>query len=331
MAGSLAYHAFVSLLPLLLLVMAVVSATGDQQLEDAFLQVISAAVTPGAGDVLVTELQNTSSEVSILGAVVLVWGALRIFRSLDTAFSDIYETPRENTFVDQLVDGLVVLVSFAVVLLITATLESMLSVGVGTSAGWVGQRLLLVLGIGLALAPMYYLFPDESNMAVLEVLPGVGFTAVGLVAFESLFRLYLEYSSAGGGTVGNIIVVVTWLYFCGLVVLVGAAINAVLSNRSSDVSVRPVFGGIPVEDSLEGETEREVGGDTVVDAIDRLEARLPTANEVMIVVDDESVSLSPPEQVRSEASASRLPLVTDTASLELQWAASDVTPAEGSD
>ncbi len=327
MAGSLAYHAFVSLLPLLLLVMAVISATGDRRLEDAFLQIVSATITPGAGDVLVAELQNTSRGVSILGAVVLLWGALRIFRSLDTAFSDIYETPSENTFADQLADGFVVLVSVAVVLLVTVALESTLSVDVGVGAGWFGQRLLLVLGVGLALSPMYYLFPDEPDVSVPEVMPGVGFAAVGLVSFESLFQLYLEYGGGGGGTLGNVLVVVTWLYFCGLVVLVGAAINAVLSNRSDDVSVRPVFGGVPVEDG-DGPSAADGGSDAVVESIDRLEARLPTASEVTVVVDGEPVRLSPPEQVLSEVTASRLPLATDTASIELRWAASDVPSAE---
>jgi len=37
----------------------------------------------------------------------------------------------------------------------------------------------------------------------------------------------------------------TWLYIIGLLLLVGAAINAVFSNRSSDVDVDPVLGGVP--------------------------------------------------------------------------------------
>ncbi|MUV58229.1 YihY/virulence factor BrkB family protein, partial [Halogeometricum sp. CBA1124] len=50
------------------------------------------------------------------------------------------------------------------------------------------------------------------------------------------------------GVIGGVLLLLTWLYFSGLVVLLGAAVNAVLSNRSRDVNVDPVFGGIPPEE-----------------------------------------------------------------------------------
>jgi signal peptidase len=37
----------------------------------------------------------------VLGVVLLIWGTLRIFRGLDTAFSDIYESEAANPFTDQ--------------------------------------------------------------------------------------------------------------------------------------------------------------------------------------------------------------------------------------
>ncbi|MFC6765603.1 hypothetical protein [Natrinema soli] len=46
MAGSIAYHAFVSLLPLLLVLLTAVSAVGGQQLEVALVSVTQAAFTP---------------------------------------------------------------------------------------------------------------------------------------------------------------------------------------------------------------------------------------------------------------------------------------------
>lgn len=336
MAGAIAYNAFLSLLPLLLLLLAIIGTVGNRDLEDGLLSITHAALTPGAADVLVAELQSTPPGASAVSLVVLVWGALRIFRSLDMAFSDIYESQAENTIVNQLRDGAIVLVSVAAVVGVVAGIESLAPGGLdgaGGTAGWLVQRLLLVVAVGAALVPMYYLFPDEEDMVVAEALPGVAVTAVGLVAAESLFRLYVQYSStnAENSLLAGIIVLMTWLYVSGLLVLVGAATNAVLSNRSEDVSIRPVIGGVPVDDgTATGASGSEAArADDAVDpvrAIDELRERLPTATDVRIVVDGESVPIPPPDRIDTDRNTSVIPFVDDTVSVDLHWNVRDGDP-----
>jgi membrane protein len=320
MAGSIAYHAFVSLLPLLLLVLAVVSAIGRPGIERGIIDLARATLTPGAADILVGELQTTSPGVSLLGLVVLIWGTLRIFRGLDTAFSDIYESEARNTLVDQVRDGLVVFVCVAAAILVSAVLDQALSFG-GT-AGWVAGRVVLVVGLGLAFLPMYYVFPDQEGMPVREVLPGVAFAAVGLTVFESAFRLYISTTAdaASGDVLAGILVFLTWLYFSGLVLLVGVAINAVLSNRSRDVNIRPVIGGVPREGArADGHTAGTIDRATLVAAVEQLRADLPASETLTVTVDGETVELPPPEQVAVDLQTSMLPFVTDSVSLELRW------------
>jgi membrane protein len=323
MAGSIAYNAFVSLLPLLFLLLAMVSTLGNQQLEAGLISVVRATVTPGAGDVLVNELRNTSTEASIFGLAVLVWGMLRIFRSLDAAFSDIYETETRNSFANQIVDGIVVFVSMSGVVLVAVIIESRLAFGGGSLLGWLAQRLLLVAFIAVALMPMYYLFPDEPEMHIAEAVPGVLFTATALMCFESAFRLYIEYgsSAAENGVLASILVFMTWLYVSGLVVLIGAAINAVLSNRSEDVNIRPVVGGVPVSQPNGGAQPAQQSASSAVLA--DLQQRLPTAGEVAVVVDGETISLPVPQQVETDLDSSRLPAVDDTVGITLRWRRGD--------
>lgn len=331
MAGSIAYHAFVSLLPLLLVLLAAVSALGGQQLEEGLVTVTRAAFTPGAAEVLVSELDDASVEASALGIAVLVWGALRIFRTLDAAFSDIYETQSENTFANQLVDGILVFASISAVVVAAIAIEATLSPSTETTFGWIAQRIGLVVAIVAALVPMYYRFPDEPDMTVLEVVPGVTVTAVGLVVFESLFRFYLEYSStaAEGQFLSSILVFLTWLYFSSLLLLVGVAVNAVLTNRSHDVNIEPVIGGVPFENGAlkaePGETEDPS------DAVERLEERLPTTSEVTVIVDGESVTLPAPDSVDAETGSSVLPGIDDGTRIELRWPTTDAEFVVGED
>lgn len=331
LAGSIAYHAFVSLLPLFALLLYVASGLGNASLEAGLIRLSRAVFTEGTQDVLITEMRNASQStgLSVLGVGVLLWGTLRIFRGLDTAFSDIYETEARNTFVDQLGDGVVVLVCIAVAILVGATLERSLSFD-GT-AGWVVGRAVLVVGLGLAFFPMYYVFPDEPDITVREVLPGVAFAAVGLTAFASLFRVYLEASGGAdsGSVLAGILVFLTWLYFSGLVVLVGVAINAVLSNRSRDVDIRPVVGGQPRRADHDVEaTEWGVDRAALVTAIERLRGDLRAGDAVSVTTDDDTVTLPGPDDVVVDVEPSRLPFLSDAVSIELRWSPDGESPSE---
>ena len=273
MAASIAYHAFVSLLPLFLLVLAVLAAVGTPDLERGVLDLAGLLLTRGASDVLVGELRTAtrSTGVSVFGAVVLLWGTLRVFRGLDTAFSDIYETAADNTFLDQVLDGVLVLVVVAAAILVGAAVQRVLPAGAGPLP-WLVRHIALVLGLALALAPMYYVFPD-ADVTLPEIVPGVLVTAVGLAVFQGLFRLYLAVSARQPeqSVVAGILVFLTWLYCSGFVLLLGAAVNAVLSNRSADISVDPVLAGVPRTTRVT--TDRA----TLTEAVERLDRLLVAA------------------------------------------------------
>ncbi|WP_396612045.1 YihY/virulence factor BrkB family protein [Haloferax sp. S1W] len=317
MAGSIAYGAFVSLLPLFVLVLAVVSATGDQNLRESVFSVIESVLTPGASGVIVAELESSSqfTGLSIVGLLVLLWGTLRIFRGLDTAFSDIYESEAANTFADQLSDGIIVLVTVAVAVVVGALVETALPPLDGLF-GWVFYRGVLVAILFATFFPMYYIFPDE-DLVFVEAVPGTLVAAVGLTTLESLFRLYVQFSSRSpeSSVVAGIIVLLTWLYFSGLVILLGAAVNAVFSNRSRDVNVRPVFGGVPVDTNHEGSDRR-----TVVAALQQFDRHLADAPDadIEVRVGDGSVVIPRPEKTVIDADTSTF-LPEGPVRLELRW------------
>ncbi len=312
MAGSIAYHAFVSLLPLVLLLLFVVSRLENVALRDSVVKVLATVLSPGASSLLQEGVTETSTGVSILGLAFLVWGTLRIFRGLDTAFSDIYESESRNGFLDQIRDGLVVFLTFGLAILAASVVVSALP-DAGSGPLWSLLAGLALVGVlAVVFFPMYYVFPD-SDVTVVEVLPGTLLAAVGLTAFERLFRLYVELSarSPRQSVVASILVLLTWLYVSGLVILTGAAVNAVLSNRSGDVNVDPVLGDYEAS----ADNPARAG---LLDALERLERRLPEAENVTVVVDGEEVRLPPPGSAESDSGAGLLGLES-AVGLELRW------------
>lgn len=235
MAAGIAYNAFISLAPLLILLLLVVSMTGTG-LEDRLIALAGEMLPEPIADVVeeIFRGENAASSASIVGLVVLIWGTLKVFRGLDIAFSEIYETTDRNSFVDKLIDGLVVFVAIVVAILATVGVTAAF-VRFSDAVPYVGvvTTLVLISGLVVAFLPMYYRFPD-ADLGWREILPGVFVAAIGWAAFQTLFRVYLQFSGDGSsGFFGGVVVVVTWLYFSAIILLLGAVINAVHGGHTS--------------------------------------------------------------------------------------------------
>jgi len=239
MAGSIAYSAIVSLLPLALLVLVLASVLGGQRLTNQVMSITARYLTPTGQDVLVDPLTRAFEQagLSILGLVVLGWGALKLFRSLDTAFSTIYETQPKNDFVNQLRDGILVSVAGSVAVMALALGNVALAIFPTIPFVHLLSPLFLIAALVLVFLPVYYVFPDV-DVTLRGTVPGAVVAAVGWVLLEVVFRIYVDVSSTAElyGVIGGVVLFVTWLYFAAFLVLLGAVTNAVLTGRPRRVS-----------------------------------------------------------------------------------------------
>ncbi|PSQ38966.1 hypothetical protein BRD10_03530, partial [Halobacteriales archaeon SW_12_71_31] len=254
----------------LVLVLLVLRQVGGESLSAVLLSVVEGALTPTGRGLFIETVESGPrlSGTSALGVVVLTWAMLRIFRGMDQAFSAVYDTGATNTMADQILDGLVVFGAVTAAVVGAGLLRTTVTLGDGV-LGTTLTTLFVIVALSVALYPLYFVFPD-IDLPPVEALPGTLAAAVGLTALESLFRVYVQVSSAGEryGVVGGIVLVLAWLYFNGVVVLLGAVLNAVLTNRSADVTVEPVIGdhraGLDAPSGSEEATTVEiaVGGDS---------------------------------------------------------------------
>ena len=234
MAGSVAFTAFLSLLPLLVLIYITIAIVGQGALADQVVALTRSFLPAQAQELLAQSLQNRTSPSgeSVISVIVLLWGALRLFVSLDTAFVEIYAAQPNESLVEKLKDSLV---AFSV---LVGALVAVVAAGAAFAyLEWIPfvgvlAPMVLVVGLTVAFLPIYYFFPDVET-TVRSALPGTIFAAVGWTVLEALFQVYLSVASTAtsSGVLGGVIILLTWLYFGSLILLVGAVVNAVLSGR----------------------------------------------------------------------------------------------------
>jgi YihY family inner membrane protein len=242
-AAGLAYYAFISLIPLLLLALVVASSLGDTEVVAALVGEVSRSLGEGAGGALSDALAGAAGRggATVFGLAVFLWSGLKLFRGLDIAFSEVYGDPGPASLLEQLRNAAVTLGAVGVGVAATVVAGAAIAglglgaaVGGGRAVGTVGT-LGLVAGLTVAFLPLYYLLPG-TDIPVGEALPGAVFAAVGWTALQTGFRIYATVAGSyeAYGVIGGVLLLVTFLYFGGLVLLVGAVLNAVLAGRADE-------------------------------------------------------------------------------------------------
>ena len=242
-AAGVAYYAFISLIPLLLLALVAASFLGDTEVVAALVGEVSGALGEGAGGALSDALAGAAGRggATVFGLAVFLWSGLKLFRGLDIAFSEVYGDPGPASLLEQLRNAAVTLGAVGVGVAATVVAGAAIA-GLGLGATLGGGRVVgaagtagLVAGLTVAFLPLYYVLPG-IDLPVSEALPGAVFAAVGWTALQTGFRIYAAFAGSyeAYGVVGGVLLLVTFLYFGGLVLLVGAVLNAVLAGRADE-------------------------------------------------------------------------------------------------
>lgn len=234
LAAAIAYYAFVSVVPLLLVGFGVASLLAGDAVATRILGITESVLAPEATRVLEQALRDgTGRTTTLVGLVVLLWSGLRLFRGLDVAFAGIYGAETPKGLPGQVRDAVVTLVAIAVAIAGTALAGALIPVdvsGVGSLFGTVGMALVL----SVVFFPLYYVLPDR-DLSVREVVPGALLAGVGWTALGTAFGLYAEFVSVQVyGVLGAVLLLILWFYFGGLVVLLGATLNAVRGGYVGD-------------------------------------------------------------------------------------------------
>lgn len=104
---------------------------------------------------------------------------------------------------------------------------------------WIGSWLRWPLGalaFALALGLNYYMLPDVKQKLI-YLLPGSLLSTTLWLTFTWGFTQYVEHLgnyNATYGSIGGVVVLMTWLYLTGLIFLIGGKLNALVEHASEN-------------------------------------------------------------------------------------------------
>ncbi|WP_049911978.1 YihY/virulence factor BrkB family protein [Halorubrum kocurii] len=234
LAAAIAYYAFVSLIPALLLLVVVASAVFGEAIAAELVAATGEFLTPAGEEAVAAAVSSAGGRTgaSVLGVGVLLWSTLKVFRALDTAFAELYGVKSPPDFVKQLTDAGSVVLGVGVGIGVMVAVGAFVAAADAVPLVEVASVLALPAFLAVVFLPMYYLLPQPA-IGVREALPGAAFAAIGWTLLQAGFQVYA--AGAGQyqvyGVIGGILLLVTWLYLAAAVVVVGGVVNVVLAGR----------------------------------------------------------------------------------------------------
>jgi membrane protein len=248
--AALAYYTVFSLAPLLVVAIALAGAVfGRAAIEGRITTQFQDLVGAQGAEAIQAMIANASQPgsgllASVLGAVMLMFGAIGLFTELQATMNTVYgvRTMPGRGILGFLRDRLfafLVMLGSILVLFVSLALSAILA-AVGRLPGeqatmLVGQTIHLLVSVfvlALLFAIIFRFLPD-ARIAWRDIWLGATLTALLFAAGKTLIGLYLGRAGVGSayGAAGSLAVLLIWLYYSAQIFLFGAELTRAYAER----------------------------------------------------------------------------------------------------
>ena len=274
LAAETAYYFFFSLFPLLLFLTPLLGLIGNgQQLMESMLGRLATTMPADTLSLLrrvLGEIVTSSGNAGIMSIGVLLagWSGSSIFGSLMDALNVAYDVSETRPWwKKQLLRIGVLLVSGGTMIVATLIfldgervarwVGSALGLGEAAVAAWTVIQLVLAVALLVGLGAVVFKLLPNVQQKWSHVLVASAITTLLWIVATVLFRLYVQNFGSYNktyGTIGGVIVLLTWMYYSMFVLLSGGELAAELhrGTGATEPTKGEVYLGRIVSDSGPG-------------------------------------------------------------------------------
>jgi YihY family inner membrane protein len=244
----LAYTLLIALLPLLVtafgifglvfkdnsgaretVVNAIINSLPDNSTKAGVLEVTNIAAD---------NLQNNAGGILAIGIIFSLWGGSRLFVAMDQVFTIIYRTT-ERSFIKQnliAIGMLIIFIIFMIFIFIIAGIPAFVINALpnkdGAQFGIFVAGICISIFLGFIFFLLIYLIVPNKKMKGRHIWCGALLGAILLDVFIVLFPLYIRrFMNSFIGLIGFAVILITFFYYFGLIIIIGAQINAYFFER----------------------------------------------------------------------------------------------------
>lgn len=253
-SAELAYYFFLALFPALIFFTALIGmlARTGTQLDQSLLGYMQTAL-PGPAYELVQKVleqiaRHSGSGKLTFGLITALWSATSGMTGLEDTLNAVYNV-REGRPVWKIY-GLAILLTIVCSILVIVALVVILygnllatlvaaHVGLGPVATWtwkIVQWPLAFLFLSVVFSLIYYYCPDVDQRHWQWLTPGAVAGMILWTVASFGFRVYLHYFNSYGttyGAFGAVMILLVWFYITGMMLLLGAEVNAEIENAAA--------------------------------------------------------------------------------------------------
>lgn len=252
-AAALTYFGVLSLFPMILALVSVLGVIGPSATQPLLDQLGTVAPGP-AKDILTNVLtsleqnQGGSTVALIIGLLAAIWSASGYISAFMDASNNVWDVPEGRPIWKKLP----VRLGTTVVLLVLLTVTALAIVFTGPVAQEVGDIIglggtfvdvwniakwpvLLVL-VSFMISLLYWACPNVKQPGFPWFTPGGVLAVVLWIGASALFALYVANFSSYNktyGSLGGVIVFLTWLWITNIIILLGAEFNAEMERSKA--------------------------------------------------------------------------------------------------
>ncbi len=236
LAAMIAYFALLSLVPLLLLSLALLGLVHQADEGSFFVRQLEKTFPSTSLDSILRAVRAIQSNAAALGAVgggFLLWSSLSFFSVLESAFNIVYGRPNRGWLQGKALATMMMggsLVSLFVSLVIGSIGQEILKRYLGFGGNETFARVIAIAvstaGLFVFLSTAYYVLTNV-DLTWREVLPGAVTAAIILEATFQFLPVYVNVSKHNPvlQTLSGPAILLVWLYVMANVIVLGAEVN----------------------------------------------------------------------------------------------------------
>lgn len=206
--------------------------------------VVPSVIMPIITSVINDVYNNSNVAVVSVTTIIALWSAGKGFTSIIYCLNRIYGTHKKQGWILSRIFSSLYTAVFIISIILTLILyvfgkHLLVIINLFIPAlgnilqSVVNNKTLLFPGMLMVLFLIMYIFIPDRKTNLIAELPGAVTASVGWILFSTFYSIYTNFSprfSSMYGTLSTLVFALVWLYFCMIIIFLGAELNIILKT-----------------------------------------------------------------------------------------------------